>query len=45
MSPARIVYNTFHDYKRLPVITEHDYDYIRFGESVIMITIMITQKM
>ena len=29
----------------LYMITEHDYDYIKFGESVIMITIMITQKM
>ena len=26
------------------MITEHDYDYIKFGESVIMIMIMITQK-
>ena len=47
MSPAaREIMNslqTFHDYRQLQVITEHDYNYIKFGESVI--TIMITQKM
>ena len=34
----------FHDYRQLQVITEHDYNNIKFGESVITITIMITQK-
>ena len=27
-------HKTFHDYRRLQVITEHDYKYIKFGESV-----------
>ena len=35
----------FHDYRQLQVITECDYDYIKFGEIVITIMIMITQKM
>ena len=47
MTPAaceiKIVHKTFNDYRRLQVITEHDYNYIKFGESVI--TIMIIQKM
>ena len=47
MSPAacEIVHKTFHDYRRVQVIKEHDYDYIMFGKSVITITIMITHKM
>ena len=49
MSPAACEimnsHKTFHDYRQLHVITENDYDYIKFGESVITITIMITQKM
>ena len=49
MSPAACeIMNSpqkFNDYRQLQVITDHDYDYIKFGESVIMITIMITRKM
>ena len=40
-----IVHKTFYDYRRLQVITEHNYDYIKFWESVITIMIMNTQKM
>ena len=43
MSPACEIMNslqTFHDYRQLQVITEYNYDCIKFGESVI--TIMIT---
>ena len=48
MSPAICeIMNSPQNIPWLQAITEHDYDYIKFGESVITITItiMITQKM
>ena len=40
-SQQNIMITKQNDYRRLQVIIEHDYNYIKFGESVI--TIMITQ--
>ena len=40
-SQQNIIITKQNDYRRLQVIIEHDYNYIKFGESVI--TIMITQ--
>ena len=41
-SQQNIMITKQNDYRQLQVIIEHDYNYIKFGESVI--TIMITQK-
>ena len=46
MSPAACeIMNIPQKITCLQVITEHDYNYIKLRESMITITIMITQKM